>query len=284
MNLINKQVIHKSFGKGSVVEYTDSCIEVHFECGNKKFTFPDAIGTYLTLIDQKAASSIRKIIEKKELESQLEELELEKERVIQREEEQHLLARERLMKNFKIHPSSQAAFWCDEEEQSKVFTEWKIFAGVTKRGVNQGQPNRLNRLNHNSACILTARDPNMQEKDRCIVGIYMVEEDFVGKLCEDGYIPAHSEYRIQLSKEESQQILFWNYYANEKNPKNMTWNTGKYRYFDNIWIAQILKDIIALKKDAKERKLAKQFLKYFCNINKITEKELSNPNGSLMRI
>ena len=43
----------------------------------------------------------------------------------------------------------------------------------------------------------------------------------------------------------------------------MVWNTGKYRYFDNSWMAQILLDIVSLKSDSNEREQAQQFLNIF---------------------
>ena len=63
MNLINKEVTHKRFGKGSVVKHNESLIEVHFATENKKFVFPDAFGKYLKLNDQSAAHSLEKVIE-----------------------------------------------------------------------------------------------------------------------------------------------------------------------------------------------------------------------------
>lgn len=283
MNLLNKQVLHKSFGKGSVVKYTDSRIEINFKSGNKKFLFPDAFGRFLTLTDPKAANSVSKMIQKKQEELEQEALIIEKEREIQRKEQQLLLERERFMENFKVHPSSQAVFWCEEKDYDKIFTDWKVFTGVAKSGSKKGQPNRPIRLNKNSACLLTARNSNMSEKGRSIIGVFMVDESFIGKLCEDGYVPADSQYRLQLSKEESDQLLFWNYYLNEKYPNNITWNAGKYRYFNNIWMAQILSDIVSLKKNQEEKEFAQRFLEYFCRMNRIDDKELPKPMGALLR-
>ena len=35
MNLVNKEVTHKRFGKGSIVKHNDSIIEIHFATENK---------------------------------------------------------------------------------------------------------------------------------------------------------------------------------------------------------------------------------------------------------
>ncbi|QQP11968.1 malate synthase [Lysinibacillus agricola] len=284
MNLINKKVTHKRFGMGSIVKHNDSSIEIHFASEKKMFVFPDVFGKHLKLHDKSAAKSLEEIIQKKEKEQKEQERKKEEEKKLQRKKLALRLEHEKLMKNHKLHPESQMVFWCDTEEQNSSFSEWKVFSGVIKSGNNKGKPNKPSRLHQNSAVLLTAIDSNMPEKDRRILGVYMVNEDFIGKLCEDGYIPAHSKYRIQLTEQESDQLLFWQYYINEKSPKKMTWKTGKYRYFENSWMAQILLDIVSLKSDPNERELAQQFLKHFCRMNQITVQELPKPNGALMRI
>ena len=284
MNLINKKVTHKRFGMGSIVKHNDSSIEINFASENKIFVFPDVFGKHLTLHDQSVANSFEKILQEKEMERKEEELKKEEEIKLQRKNYELRLGHEKLMKNHKLHPESQMVFWCDTEEQNSSFSEWKVFSGVIKSGNNKGKPNKPIRLHQNSAVLLTAIDSSMPEKDRRILGVYMVNEDFIGKLCEDGYIPAHSKYRLQLTEQESDQMLFWKYYVNEKSPQKMTWNTGKYRYFDNSWMAQILLDIVSLKSDPKEQELAQEFFEHFCKMNMITDQDLPKPNGALMRI
>lgn len=284
MDLMNKQVVHKSFGVGTVIENTDSYIKINFKSGIKSFIFPYAFGSYLTLDDKETNDTIKLMIQKKEIEHKKVEREINNKKILEDTEQRKILQREKFFKTFKIHPSSQAAFWCETQDIDKVFTEWSVFTGVINSGKNEGQPNRLIRLNQNSACILTARDPSISEKDRSIIGVYMVNEDFNGKLCDDGYIPAHSEYRLRLSEQESEKILFWNYYINEKYPHNMTWKTGKYRYIDNVYLAQILRDIISLKKGSAEEELAVNFFDHFCKMNKIAKNDLPKPKGALMCI
>lgn len=284
MNLINKEVTHKRFGKGNVVKHNDSIIEVHFATENKKFVYPDVFGTYLKLHDQNAANTLKKVIQKKKAEQEIEDRKKEEEKQRQLKEHQLRIEHERLMKNHKLHPESQLAFWCDEEEQSTVFTEWTVFTGEIKSGVNKGKPKKPSRIYPNSVCLLTSRGSGVPEKDRRILGLYMVSEEFIGKFCEDGMIPAHSEYKLQLTEQESEKMPFWKYSVNEKSPSRMTWNTGKYRYFDNVWIAQILLDIISLKRNTEEEELAQNFFKHFCKMNRINAEELPEPNGVLMRI
>jgi len=283
MNLINQKVTHERFGMGSIVKHNDSSIEIHFASENKKFVFPDVFGKHLKLHDKSVADLLEKIIQKKESERKEEETKKEEEKKLQRKNQELRLEHQKRMKNHKLHPESQMVFWCDTEEQISSFSEWKVFSGVLKSGNNKGKPNKPIRLHQNSAVLLTAIDSTMPEKDRRILGAYMVNEDFIGKLCEDGYIPANSKYILQLTEQESDQMLFWKYYVNEKFPQKMTWNTGKYRYFDNLWMAQILLDIASLKSDPKERELAQQFFEHFCKMNQITEQELPKPNGALMR-
>ena len=284
MNLINKKVTHKLFGLGSIVKHNDSIIEIHFTSENKSFVFPDAFGKHLTLHDKSDAESLEEMILEKEMKQKEEERKKEEEKKLQRKKLVLRWEHEKLMKHHKLHPESQLAFWCNAEERKSSLSEWKVFSGAIKNGTNKGKPSKPSRLHQNSAVLLTTRDSGMAEKDRRILGVYMVNEDFIGKLCEDGNIPAHSKYRLQLTEQESDQLLFWTYYVNAKSPEKVAWNTGKHRYFDNLWLAQILLDIISVKSDPEERELADQFFKYFCKMNQITIQELPKPNGVLTRI
>jgi hypothetical protein len=283
MDLLNEKVTHKSFGKGSVVACDDAYVEVRFPLGLKKFVFPDVFGTHLILVDPKLAKRVDSVRQRVEIEREEEAARLEAVRAIEEEKRQRALEREELLRNHKLSPVSQVAFWCDEAEREKVFSEWMVFTGLRKSGAHKGSPNRLVRLHQNSCCLITAREPDEPEKDRRIIGLFMVGETFVGKLCEDGYIPAHAEYRLRLSEEESKKMLFWNYYFNERYPNNITWNSGRHRYFDNVWMAQILQDIVALRGGSSESELAKSFLEHFCKMNRLNEAELPRPNGALTR-
>ena len=267
MNLLNKEVTHKHFGKGSIVDHNDSVIEIHFATENKKFVFPDAFGKFLKLHDRSAANVLKEVIEKKEIELEKIEQEREAEKLRLRKEHESRMEHEKLMKNHKLHPQSQMVFWCDTEEQTMAFTEWKVFTGLIKSGTNKDSPKKPTRIYPNSICLITARESSTSEKERRILGVYMVDDYFIGKFCEDGYIPAHSEYKLQLTEEEAAKMPFWKYYVNEKSPHRMTWNTGNYRYFDNIWMAKILLDIVSLKKDTEEQELAQNFFKHYCKKN-----------------
>ncbi|MGF2614454.1 malate synthase [Rossellomorea vietnamensis] len=283
MNLIDKKVTHKRFGMGSIVKHNDTVIEIHFASENKKFVYPDVFGEHLQLHDKSAANSLEKIIEEKETEQKEIEMKKEEEKEIQRRYQELRMGHEKLMRNHKLHPESQMVTWCDEEEQTSAFSEWKVSSGAIKSGANKGKPNKPIRLHQNSAVLLTEIDSSKPEQDRRILGVFMVKDGFIGKLCEDGSIPAHEEYRLQLTEQEADQMLFWKYYVNEKSPDKMTWNTGKYRYFNNVWMAQILNDIVSLKSDPEEQKQAQQFLDHFCRMNQIVEQDLPKPNGALVR-
>ena len=279
LNLINEEITHKTFGEGNIVDQDESFITIDFKEDTKKFVYPDAFGTFITLKDQDTAESLKKVI------SKMEQEELERKR--EKEKEQQALEQLRKSqpgkktKTPKIHESSQIVFWLDEEEQQNVFNDWQVSTGTVQSGKNKGQPNKPARVRPNSASLLTARESDNPEKERRILGLYMVNETFTGNLDDDGMVPAHAEFRIKLTDQEAEKMLFWNYYINKNYPHRMTWNSGKYRYFDNVWTAQILKDIIALKKDEEEIKEAENFLEYFCKMNALDVDNIPEPNGAL---
>src|SRR5690625_1544648 len=277
MNLLNEKVTHRVFGKGKIVNQDESIITINFNEDIKKFVYPDAFGKFISLKDEKVAKSLKKIISKQEkAEAALKEKREEK-------RQQAILEQERLqlIKDNKIHESSQIVFWLDEAELQNVFTDWKVSTGEIQSGPNKGQPNRAVRLRPNSAALLTVREKDQEEMKRKIIGIYMVNGTFVGNLNEDGKVPAHEEFKLKLTDWEAKKMLFWNYYKNKNYPERTTWNSGKYRYFDNIWTVQILKDIIALKTDGEEIKKAEDFLEYFIKMNLIDVDNIPEENGAL---
>lgn len=281
MNLIDKKVSHKLFGEGSIINHNSSSIEVSFAAENKKFIYPDAFAKFLTLHDQEGAKVIEAMIQVKEEELKAVELEKEAERLRQVEKQKMLMEYERLMQNHKLHEESQMVFWCDAEEKENVFDKWVVYTGSIQSGVNKGKPSKAVRLHRNSAVLLTARDAGTNEQERRIIGMYMVKEDFIGKLSEDGLVPAHSTYKLQLTEEESDKLLFWRYYTNKNAPEKTSWNTGKYRYFNNVWMAQVLNDILSLKEDPEEKQLVQEFLSYFCKMNQLSIDEIGEPTGVL---
>ncbi|WP_438351177.1 malate synthase [Paenibacillus sp. FA6] len=277
MNLLNEEITHKVFGIGSIVDQNESVITIDFNDHIKKFVYPDAFEKFIKLNDRNTSKSLQKIIANEEIKKEALERKVEEVKALQALEQQR---REKL-KNLKIHESSQIVLSLDEEEQQKVFTDWRASTGKVQNGKNKGQPNRVARLLPNSACLLTARESNQPETERRILGLYMVNETFFSDLSHDEMVPAHMEFRIKLTDQEAANMLFWNYYVNKNFPQRLTWNSGKYRYFDNIWTAQILKDIIALRTDEEEIEEAKNFLEYFCHINLLDMDNIPKAQGAL---
>lgn len=277
MNLINEEITHKVFGIGSIVDHDESIITIDFNDYIKKFIYPDAFEKFIKLNDRNTAKSLQKIFAKEEMKKEALERKGEEVKAQQALEQQR---REKL-KNLKIHESSQIVLSLDEEEQQNVFNDWQASTGKIQNGKNKGQPNRVARLLPNSACLLTARESDQPETERRILGLYMVNETFFGDLSNDGMVPTHTEFRIKLTDQEAANILFWNYYINKKFPQRLTWNSGKYRYFDNICTAQILKDIIALRTDAEKILEAKNFLEYFCQMNLLDMDNIPKAHGAL---
>ena len=281
MDLVNKKVIHEIFGKGNVVKYSESYIKINFKSGEKRFSFPDAFSEYITFTDEDATNLINEKIKVKDEERAKEELILEEERALE-QERQNILNQKKRIKSGKVSSEIQSVFWCDPDVKDEVFTDWKIFTGEIKSGKNKGQPRKLPRMNKASGCLLTERTDDMPEEDRRILGMFMPIQSFDGRLCEDGYIQAHPEYRIQLSEEESEKMLFWNYYVDKKSTTKTIWNSGRQRYFDNMWMAQILRDVVDLTEENEEQGEAQAFFDYFCKVNFINKDEIPKANGALM--
>ena len=59
MNLANKQVTHKTFGKGNVIGCDETYIKIDFPLGKKGIYISDAFEKYLAFTDQKSARFVR---------------------------------------------------------------------------------------------------------------------------------------------------------------------------------------------------------------------------------
>lgn len=290
INLVNKQVMHETFGRGNVINCDESYIKIHFPSGKKKFVFPDAFKGYLTFLDQDAARLVKVKIEKKDRRIREKELRLKRKMALRREEQKRAFRKRqsRLSKKRKASGDneallrSQSVFWIEPEEKEFIFKDWNVFVGLVNSGARKGQPRRLVRINQNSACLLTGRKTGEKEEGRQILGMFMVDRGFSSRRSSDGYIPAHPDHRIHLTDAESRKMLFWNYYDNSNNPGSIVWRSGRHRYFDNIWMAQILRDIVDLRKGGDEEKEAQNFLKYFCQMNNIDIENIPEAKGALV--
>ena len=130
---------------------------------------------------------------------------------------------------------------------------------------------------------MTTRDPGTQDYSRYIFGVFLIDEYFEGDERDEGYVTCHSKWRIELSPTEAHQVLFWRYYYNENAPEKMVFGSGLHRYLSDVEAAQILRDIVKVKRDESEKALAEEFLHHYCELHKINENEIPEPGGALKR-
>lgn len=167
--------------------------------------------------------------------------------------------------------------------ESQMLRDWKALAGIVQHGENKGKPMKLNRVQTNSLCVLTTRNPNSSEDKRYIFAAFLVDETYDGDEVDEGYVATTSKYKIKLSPEEGHKLLFWNYHSNTNQPEVPAWNSGLHRYFDDIQAVQILRDIVLTKAGTPDEPLAKEFLDYFCKVNNIDVKYMALTQGALKR-
>ena len=167
--------------------------------------------------------------------------------------------------------------------ESKMLKEWTASAGTYLTKDRKMEPKKIRNVQVNSLAVLTTRMPYAQEEERFIFGVFLVDDADEGNNVNEGFVRSDSQYRIELSPEEAKQLLFWNYHANDTKPERAVWGQGLYRYTNNIEAVQILRDIVKVKKDPREKKFAEEFLAHFCDIKKINLGEIPEPNGALKR-
>lgn len=255
MNLVGKKVKHVKFGEGIITNKREGIVEIDFLGNNKKFHFPDAFVKFITCMDNKIQSEIDKI-----LEGTIQK-EKEKEELIKCEQE-----RQERFRNLKVSSNSQVVFGLIENNKDKVIETWTINSGKYMSGNSKGKPRVPSRIKLNSACLITELQDNRPEEERCIIGAFMVSDDFDGKSCIDGIIRSHDRYRILLDENE-EKMLFWNYFLDNGKPSK--WGSVEMKYFENICMKKILEDMKEAIKDEKKKESVEEFYKYFCKVNKL---------------
>ena len=166
--------------------------------------------------------------------------------------------------------------------ESHLLTDWKASAGTDTNGENSGRPRKLNKVQKNSLCVLTTVEPNTSEEERFVFGLFLVDETYEGDDQEEGYVTTKSKYKLKLSPEEAHQILLWNYHKNPNDEERAFWGSGLYRYITDTVSAQILKAVAAIKQGTADEELSKEFLEYYCQVNKIDLETLPEPDGALI--
>ncbi len=262
MDIVNKTVQHKTFGRGKICELMDNIVSVQFGQAVKKFIFPDVFREYLFLIEKQSRQYVDKIL-----------ADIDADIKLQREKEQRESEKMRLLRSLPLNANSQAAFGFFYNDRKKVAENWNVFLGDFRSGYNLGKPRIPSRIYPNSACLLTFREKNDQEEKRYIWGVFMARENFVGPECTDGIIPAHEKYRIILTENESKDLEFWKYFSNEPGSQRK-WGSVEFKYFSNMAMAHILHDILAIKHDTDQQQLCEEFVDYFCELNKINNKQI----------
>ena len=167
----------------------------------------------------------------------------------------------------KIIPDSQAAFSFNKNNREDVFSNWSVSTGCYLSGHQKGEPRIPKRMQLNSACLLTECPPGTPEKDRQIIGAFMVTDDFEGSLCKDGIIQSHETYKIKL--EDGETLSFWDYFPSDQaTPK---WGNLEIRYFSNETMQEILTDMKLKISDSERQESVEAFYKYFTRVNKLSD-------------
>lgn len=167
--------------------------------------------------------------------------------------------------------------------ESKMLINWEAHAGYSLTKENYLKPMTLPRVQTHSLCVLTTRLPYMDEKDRFIFAVFLVDDTFVGNDKNDGYVTTSSKFRLSFSMEEAQKLKYWNYCVNSNKPEKISWNQGLYRYIDDVQVSQILRDIVKLKKGTKDEELSVELYDYFLQINDFKDDDIPMNNGALLR-
>ena len=153
---------------------------------------------------------------------------------------------------------NDSGFYCYE---SRMLTDWKAYAGTDNKK-NPPRPRRFNQLRSTGIAVLTTV-PNNKD-DRFIFALFKIAKYFEGDETQEGYLEADPKFRIEFTKDESEQMRFWDFYSNKNSDKEQ-WGTGLFRYLSNEQVTEIFKKALEVKTGKEDYSLVKELFDVFLN-------------------
>ncbi len=169
--------------------------------------------------------------------------------------------------------------------ESAMLRNWRASAGMRANG----DPITMARAHPNSLAVLTTRLPDMDETQRFIFAVFIIDEAYPGNQGkyegdqEAGWVAAHENMRLMLPPKVAKDFLYWNYQANTRQAHVAKWGSGLFRYLSDTVSVQILKDLQKAKLPAKDRKTVDNMLAHFSQINRIDPADVPEREGALLR-
>lgn len=171
--------------------------------------------------------------------------------------------------------------------ESRALSDWRFSAGWTEPKydesgeiIEESKPKKMNNLMRGSLAVLTTRFPDSTEEERVIFAVFLVGDSYEGDDSEEGFVTADPAYKLAFTKEEAEQLLFWDFYTNLNSDK-AHWGTGLFRYFTDEIAANILKRASEIKRGTKDEKPALAFFEHFCETHGIDGENLPECEGAL---
>lgn len=262
--LINKRVVHKSWGTGVITEASGKAVKVDFNGEVKKFIYPDAFKRFLVFEENNLQEKTDNLLEEKnKRKAEAKEAKERERRITQKLQQLEKIRLEKEKRSGRKEVRHQnPAFRCES-----VF----IGDGVIRAGTDsRGKARRFRGLETNTLAILTAAGSGIGESNRMIIEVFLIDAAFEGNEYREGFVRSSPKYRIRLSSEEASGLRFWDYYKPVNTSGTAKWGTGLFRDVNDKAAARLLEDIAELKKNTEDEETARELYNYFYRIHKYT--------------
>lgn len=182
-----------------------------------------------------------------------------------------------LVSENEIRNAYNVSFLCYE---SKLLLDYKIYAGRDDDGTVRGWSLDSDRL-----VILTTVKPHEPEEERVIFGVFLINHSYE-KDDEEASATSYPECRLSLSKEESEQMKYWDYAPGEGINNLIQWKEGLLRYQTDEMCATVLRDfvkVIEKRNDPQQTEYARNFLKIFLQKIGLEEEDIPEKQGARIK-
>jgi len=253
VSIIGATVKHKVFGTGTVTALTDEVVTVSFYGVERRFIYPDAFEKFLTFSCQELQTHIEEEILKRAIIAKR-----------QKKYEQEQRARRQKLLNYRIAANSHLVVNVPCEQVDNVLQTLSFSTGVYFSGESIGMPRIADRVKPNSVCFITSCQKEQAERERMLVGAFMVAEDFFGDEAGNGIVKGHPKHHLAMP--ENQYLNFWEL-ADQSAP--LRWGKTAFRYCSAALANRMLSEMVAVVQETDQEEKSLELYQYFCAINQL---------------
>ena len=158
---------------------------------------------------------------------------------------------------------ADGSFICHE---SRLLSDWVASARRHQSEKKGDKPIKMSNAFVNRLCVLTVKESSELEKDRKVFGAFIISEVESSDVKTEGNVHAHPNFRIDLTKDEAENVRFWDYHKNKSKMDMPFWGSSLLRYLTDVQSINMLKGMMEAAVEPEKKAHIMEVLEYYCRV------------------